>query len=660
MTEYGAKDIIIEYLNDFNKSISLFKLKNATRLKKYSSNDIDDALSQLLTLGQIIYTPEGISLCPKTLSNMIDQIKNEDIRLAVHRYFNGIKDVGITSSEIKVIIRSFLKNRPVIDEDKYKKIFRSYKFDLNSFTTIFSEATSTYFYLKEVCKKGRQDWREIRYDITQPQSLRNAVIELIKTEGIRVGDETIGFSPEEVSMKLLKDIKSSISIYDFFKSYLEFITLIQPIPVGLVINHPRFFKMMLSQEHIIWGKGKYLRYRQSNKTKDYRLFNRLKLRSYNNQYISSDIIFISYKEIISEYDILNSYELYNLLKKYPDITDKYRIQYSTPPFLRFGNGDAKKQLIDLLKKSSPISGNDLVQKYEQIYGMKVNSTRNTLLPEVSHFLRDGMYDTTTRSLTDKQFEKLSNELSNPWYFTYEVEKLFKRKVGKLYKEYMSKENLKKLGYKITSSIIYSDKYKSLFNCLDKTIWKNNTFHVSDDIWNISQVQISLSQKVAVFDIIEYSPQRFIRISSLKKNGIHKKHLNEFIDIINRYVDDESYFTLKSLRYNGFKIPLDELGFEETFYYSILKQSKKIQSRKVANTYLFRKSKKDATMQDFIEYLVSQLRSIDIYDLINLLYENYGIAISPSYLRTFLFDTQMYYDLISEKIYLDYDEYFEEV
>lgn len=106
--------------------------------------------------------------------------------------------------------------------------------------------------------------------------------------------------------------------------------------------------------------------------------------------------------------------------------------------------------------------------------------------------------------------------------------------------------------------------------------------------------------------------------------------------------------------------MDDLGFDDTFYYSILKQGKKIQGRKVAGTYLLRKSKQDVTLSDFIEFLVSQVRSIDIFDLSELIAVQYGIALAPSYIRTLASGSQMYYDSISEKIYLDYDEYFEEV
>ncbi len=108
------------------------------------------------------------------------------------------------------------------------------------------------------------------------------------------------------------------------------------------------------------------------------------------------------------------------------------------------------------------------------------------------------------------------------------------------------------------------------------------------------------------------------------------------------------------------LPLEDLGFDDMFYYSVLKQSKGVQARKVAGIYLFRKSKSDATLADFIEYLLTELRSVDLYNLSDLLADKYGMFLTSSYLRVIASNTQMYYDTISEKLFLDYDEYFEEV
>lgn len=408
------------------------------------------------------------------------------------------------------------------------------------------------------------------------------------------------------------------------------------------------------------GQSKTFRYRKSKESLDRRIVNQLKLHRYRNIFLSAEIICCEAADLLEAANINGPYELVNFIRSFPEICDKFKIQFPKDPFLVFGDGDAMKQLLKLLGECSPITGDNLANEYERLYGLKKNTLKTKYFKQIVQYQSGGVYDIKTKAITDKQFSKLSGQLKEEWYFSEKVEILFKRRVGKLYDKYMSTNNLALLGYRETSAIIYSNKYDSLEECLEKTDWSSNTFQVSDELWAIPQVNAIIQRKVMNLQIIEYAPQQFIRLGYLKKNGIHKKDLYSFIEAVHQRVEDESYFTLKSLKEEGRDLPLENLGFGDVFYYSILKKSKKVQSRKVAETYLFRKSRKPATLADFYEYLISNLRSIDLFDFAELLSDKYGISINPTYIRNTINGTQMYYDTISEKIYLDYDEYFEEV
>lgn len=651
---------IIEYLQGHSQPVSLFQLVNIVFQGRYSSSVIDNALSQLFEESRIIYTSAGIIGAPHNLSQLIEWVQDKDERDVLNLFFQGNSFPAEQKATVQQMVRGFLQNRCPIEEDSYKKVFRKYRFTQDSFCTIFSQPVSTYIYLTQICKKGKLDWRQIRLDESQSIYVRNAAISAIASEGLLLDNQVLPCSVEEIGLYLLRQHNAPVDKETLFLEYCNFLTQSAPLPNVLSVSKHRFASVLSASTRTITGQAGALRFRQSKERADGAMIKRLKLWQYRNQYISAEII---YKNAVAEMEkanIQNPFELITLLKQFPDICAKYHITFSKAPFLAFGSGNAIAQLQDLLKELSPISGEKLAQEYERRYGLKANTVKVRLLKEISPYLRNGVYDLQTRSITDKQIEGISKKLTKPWYMVEDVQKIFKSKVGTRYEAYLSTENLRKIGFRKTNTIIYCNRYRSLIECLDKNDWAGNTFYVQNELWENPQIYAALQKQAAKFEIVEYLPQKFIRLAYLKRNGVHKKNLNAFIEDVCRRIQDDAYFTLKSLRDQGYEFPLDDLGFDDTFYYSILKQSKKIQGRKVAGAYLLRKSKQDVTLSDFIEFLLSQVRSIDIFDLSELIAAQYGIALAPSYIRTLASGSQMYYDSISEKIYLDYDEYFEEV
>lgn len=660
MQSCDAKKIIQDYLTACDTGSSLFKLKREFVPHKMTSDMLEAALEDMLDSGEIMYTPRGVALQPHTIQSQIELVSDKGRRSVLLAYFNGERMPECSSEETHQIVKDFLGACSAVDEDCYRPTFRKYRFDRDSFSATFGQPVSTFIYLRETCRKGRTDWRNIRFDTTQTDAVRACATEYLKKAGLLEGGVQLPCSLEGITLYLLKGHSAPIAIKELFSEYLDFLSKHLPLPQELDVSYQHFLRSAEVNPDIIFGQASAVRYRPATKYGDRKILNSLKLSQYRNRYLSAEIICRDAAGILETANIRSPYELIYLLKAHSDICDKYKITFSKAPFLTFGSGDAIKQLNDLLRELSPVSGDQLAKEYEQRYGLKANTVKVRLLKEISQYLSSGIYDTKVKSITDKQFERLSGQLEAPWYYTSDVELLFKRRVGKLYQKYMSTENLGKLGYRKTSSVVYSNQYRSLEDCLDKTTWQGNIFQVKDGLWEIQQIYMALQKKAARFEIIEYFPQKFIRLSYLKKNGVHKKDLQAFISAVNAQTADGMYFTLKLLRDRGISLPLEDLGFDDMFYYSVLKQSKGIQARKVAGTYLFRKSKNDATLADFIEYLLTELRSVDLYDLSDLLADKYGMSLTPSYLRVIAANTQMYYDTISEKLFLDYDEYFEEV
>ena len=100
--------------------------------------------------------------------------------------------------------------------------------------------------------------------------------------------------------------------------------------------------------------------------------------------------------------------------------------------------------------------------------------------------------------------------------------------------------------------------------------------------------------------------------------------------------------------------------DDCFYESIILADRiNFSSTKFGLQRLFCKGK-EAVFTDFLYRLLEELESIDILDLEELLADKYGFKIKHDKLMETIKETNLYYDKIMEKIYIDYDTYFAEV
>jgi hypothetical protein len=151
-----------------------------------------------------------------------------------------------------------------------------------------------------------------------------------------------------------------------------------------------------------------------------------------------------------------------------------------------------------------------------------------------------------------------------------------------------------------------------------------------------------------------------RIQSL---GVTPDDFRDFCQKVCSFVETGAYFTIHSLRKNGFHHPLDDLGFESRFYSSILAEDKTHFSyRRMGGLRLLRKGTQDVLLGEFLESIIYQQDSLsmELHDLVNYLDETYNLQINRWKLLETIHDSSMYYDKITEKVYAEYEVYFEEL
>ena len=141
--------------------------------------------------------------------------------------------------------------------------------------------------------------------------------------------------------------------------------------------------------------------------------------------------------------------------------------------------------------------------------------------------------------------------------------------------------------------------------------------------------------------------------------VTKKDLKNFTIDAAEY-SKEQFFTMKSIRKEGFVSKIDDIGFDDYFYSALLRSNKAIRYNKVGGTFLFAHIDRQVKFIEVGEYLIKGFRRISIQKLLDIILEEYGIKYDRTDLICRVNNTGMYYDRIMEKVYINKEEYYEDI
>ncbi len=364
---------------------------------------------------------------------------------------------------------------------------------------------------------------------------------------------------------------------------------------------------------------------------------------------------------MKEYDIRDEYELHNLLRKICNKSDYPNIKFKRMPTVEFGIVDRNKQILELLEILAPISNMELSREYENEYGIKYNVISAGLYNNDSE-INQINYPEPPQDL----IIKLNHIFNSDFYMLDDMRHIYKNEFYDYDEKYFNSYTIKSIGFMVFNNYVVKAIYSSATDYFKKLLLNNDIVDEAafpNDIRSLQSYYSLLYELKDNYEIIEFSPNKYINIRKLNKNGITKDDIKEYCKSVVEFVPYGKYFTLRSLKNIGFSHKLDELGFDDWFYTSLLlEDNKNFSYLKIGgNKLLFRGIKKIAS-SEFIEMIIYEQESlsIDIYELINCIQENYDIQIDRYKIPVIVKNTDMYYNCISEKIYANYDVYYEEL
>lgn len=675
------KKYILSITGESNFGMSSLEIYSLLNIFSISDEEVDIILLSLLNDQVLLFENDMYKIKLNSFTDGIESIFSGKELTVFNNRVNGktLEQVGeilgVTRERVRQLEVKLLRKLDATNikfaEDKYFLIYKKYDITKDIFVSTFKDE-KLYNYItmrcgKDLSKVSREELFDILDDETIPIDIRILFESYFNKDKVRIGNDLIHCSRNNlISYIVRKNAIDEVHIEYIKQKYDELLIQINKNDVKELRTGIRYFESRVSSSNfILWKYGKKCRY-YNIQVYDFDSFiEELSLEQFENIEISTRKLFKTNIELMKEYDIRDEYELHNLLKK---ISTKYKldsVNFIRMPNLEFGQVSREEQVHNLLIRNAPIAYHDFSKLYEEEYGVDSSTVQANYLSTIECYLHDGVYTFETPSIPEDICEFLTKKLTSD---IYEISYLLEE-IKMAFPDYNSRHinfsYLKNLGYKVYPSCILKNTYDNISQYFDELFKGNELINIEKFpkfLRNFYQFSNSLYKIKSKYTIVEYLPNNYISYSKLNKNGIDLNRIEKFCDDVACFVHEDQYFTITSLLNEEFSLDMEDYGFDNWFFSSLLCECKdKFTYLRIGGTKLFTK-KSNISFSNFIEEIIfhSERLSMEIDDLQDYLQKQYGIFIDNYRLIEIAKNTSLYYDTISKKIFADYDVYYEEV
>lgn len=645
------------------KDMSLFLIKRKINSLFYGEIDIQKELNYFIKEGLIVFTPEGIRYQRLHIDNYIQSHSQNYPVVSQRLKGQTLEEIGQTMGVSRERIRQIEKNErtriPIHDvhEMSYAKYYTEYDLTMLEFCKVFSFTNSQYRFLELACKK-LSDNHQIKSKEMLMQSDELTFIERNKLEDI-LNKNFLIIGNRKIEKTKLALIEYLIEIYgkeeirrdDFYDLVRQF-----------VIEHHLDFDFSSNRaldgvldraKNVLHKYGRKLVHYQVDTEDLISTLQGINFEHYMDQEISAKKLFDNYKEDFNQIDIFDEYELHNLLKRYINYLPNY-VTIKRMPLIEIGQVDRDEQVLNLMIELSPINVNDFADEYSNKYGVLAQTVKANFLNVIEEFKKGETYFSDAPVLNPVVVDNLKTLLTHPFYMKEDVKNLYAEKYGA---EKIPDYIFNRLGYRNFSEFILLDKFTRAETFFEETYFNKEMFEVDDNrLYLLGSFRYRLFKKLSNYEVFEYQKDSFISMNKLTNYADITK--DDVIELLNEFdlVVSDQYFTVSHIEFVIEKSKFSELGFDNIFYESILKTTKGYRFQRIGGAMVFRKTKNKFYTYELIDEIVFKYKSMDIYDLMEFLDENYGINLSKEKIICSCQKTEMYYNPTMEMIYTDIEKF----
>lgn len=672
-----VKAKILQIVEENNNEISKAALEEKLPQHLNNTTILEEILLELEAISAVEMGEVMIYRQYPSVVEFAAHIENDRIREVIQGRIEGktLQEIGeqygVTRERVRQLMQKGLRKKPYLREDKYAYLYDHYDFSLEDFVLAYDEPHETYYYLEmisQITRAKRKPLEEILTDTAIAPELRKKAEraiykQYVSTDGVRVKMTR----PNLVKHYIKTNCKSLTRFEDFVSEYHSWLDSLGLADDSSLMIEARTYENILNQcDYVLWNQWRSFRYYNIPEQDFEDLLSTLDLEQFEDTEFSTLKLFRDYPSLMEQYDIHDEYELHNLLKKVW-ISENGTVKFKKMPTIEVGSASTYNQVLALLLQYAPIAADDLAMRYEEEYGVKAATVRGSYLRELDHYFYRGVYSVDYAALPSIQFARMQMVLDRDFYTIQDVKRLYKREFPNSDESLLNPYTLKTLGFHVYpgySGYIVKNTFSGATDYFHTILTQNDIVDMrayGTAIRNIATYDSEHRRLRNAYEIVEFSPLQYINIRRLNEAGITKEHLKAYCNTVAKYYEKGEYFTTTSLRKSGFTHDLDDLGFEEWFYSSILFEDRdNFSAQRIGGTRLFLRGKPNGNLADMLVWLLDKYQKIDFYDLLDMLENQYGIFLPKEKVIEIINGTELYYDTIMEAVYIDYDTYFEEI
>ena len=619
-----------------------------------------------MSMEGLVHIGQTVKIIRPTLWEYVESIADEKQREMLKLRLQGktLEEIGAANGEVtrervrQIILKCMRGKRKRIEEDKYREIYKTYSFSKEDFMLAFDLNESVYIYLTLVCDKvGKLPIEQFLDDTDYPIELRKGAERAVYKNYFNIGGLRVYKRRTELADYVCHAyFQNEATFSAFVKTYNN---VLRNLGIAddsrFILNERTYQNRFADAENVLWKYQSRFRY-YDMKGRDFTaLLEGLQLEQYVDVEYSTLKFLRSYPELMEEYDIRDEYELHNLLKKLYAKMNNTNIKFSRMPIIEFGKADRNNQILDLLILLAPIDVKGFCEAYEAEYGVLARTVAGSFISCIDEYRsNNGMFDISAESLPTNQMEKMRELLTDDYYDILSIMQLYSREFSAENPNMINSYTLKNLGFRVLSSYVIKDNYASAAEYFRHIL-------TAEDIVDARNFSTTLKSQISYtselyslrsnYEIVEYEPLRYINRRRLESLGVSTQDMNNYCNSVSEFVQPKAYFTIRSIRQQGFTHPLDELNFSEWFYASILTEDKeRFCYQRIGGTKVFCQSVKQITMESIFKNILENYDGINIYDFIGLLKNEYDINVNKHKIIEVINTSTMYYDRIMERIY----------
>lgn len=522
------------------------------------------------------------------------------------------------------------------EEDHFRYLYENYALDKKEAGAWLgmSSYLFNYFELMDI-KRGREN---IRKALQDGENLDAGIRQKIKgflnrnklyVDGIWVKKRRGDL--EELAVR--KFCSEDVSFEEFCRIYNRFLE-----EQGIAYDEDLYYTEMVCRTRknrlsearfLLWKQNEQIRHYDID-ARDYtELLDILNLESYENIEFSTMKFIKLYPQIMKKYDIRDQYELHNLLRKLVPEGSYHDFCCGRMPNIKFGNFDRDSAILDLLLNNAPISQADLADLIHEEYGYDRATIMTNYLQLFAEYYHQGIYSINQKAISYQNKKILQSALSEDFYYIDEVRKLYQSLLPHADIEEINPYNLKTMGFSVLSRYVFRN-HPSLEAYFEDLLTKEEITDIGIYKKRFAYIQI-FSQKLMELKrnlrLIEIEPNRVIQFHCLEERGITRKSIENFCDKVYDFAKEEDYFSIQSLKSDGFTAEIFKHGFSDWFYANLLSFDPRFSFGTMFGNIILYKGSRNITIKSFGTKRIQAHQSIGAHELMQELKNRYGCKIA---------------------------------